>query len=48
MKMYPKAFPSGRRKRPRRRAEQRVYETLAGSDRQGFVYYEWRRGYRHI
>ncbi len=48
MKMYPKAFPSGRRKRPRRRAEQRVYETLAGSDRQGFVYYEWRRGYRYI
>ena len=48
MKMYPKAFPSGRRKRPKRRAEQRVYETLAGSDRQGFVYYEWRRGYRHI
>ncbi len=48
MKMYPKAFPAGRRKRPKRRAEQRVYETLAGSDRQGFVYYEWRRGYRHI
>ena len=47
MKMYPKAFPAGRRKRPKRRAEQRVYETLAGSDRQGFVYYEWRRGYRH-
>ncbi len=48
MKMYPKAFPSGRRKRPKRRAEQRVYEALAGSDRQGFVYYEWRRGYGHI
>ena len=48
MKMYPKAFPAGRRKRPKRRAEQRVYETLAGSDRQGFVYYEWRRGYRHV
>ena len=48
MKMYPKAFPAGRRKRPKRRAEQRVYEALAGSDRQGFVYYEWRRGYRHV
>ena len=48
MKMYPKAFPAGRRKMPKRRAEQRVYETLAGSDRQGFAYYEWRRGYRHI
>ena len=48
MKMYPKAFPAGRRKRPKRRAEQRVYETLADNDRQGFVYYEWRRGYRHI
>ena len=48
MKMSPKAFPAGRRQRPKRRAEQRVYKTLAGSDRQGFVYYEWRRGYRHI
>ena len=26
----------------------RIYEALAGSDRQGFVYYEWRRGYEHI
>lgn len=48
MKMSPKAFPAGRRQRPKRRAEQRVYKTLAGSDRQDFVYYEWRRGYRHI
>ncbi len=48
MKMYPKAFPSGRRKRPKRRAERRVYEALAVTDRQGFVYYEWRRAYRHI
>ncbi len=48
MKMSPKAFPAGRRQRPKRRAEQRVYKTLAGSDRQGFIYYEWRRGYRHI
>ena len=48
MKMYPKAFPAGRRKRTKRRAEQRVYETLAVAARQGFVYYEWRRGYRHI
>ena len=43
MRMYPKEFPSGRRRNPKRRAERQVYEALAGSDRQGFVYYEWRR-----
>ena len=48
MKMFPREFPSGRRKKPKRRAERRVYEALAGSDRQGFVYYEWRKGYEHI
>ena len=48
MKMFPREFPSGRRKKPQRQAERRVYEALAGSDRQGFVYYEWRKGYRHI
>ena len=48
MRMYPREFPSGRRRKPKRQAERRVYEALAGSDRQGFVYYEWRRGYEHI
>ena len=48
MRMYPREFPSGRRKKPKRRAERKTYEALAGSDRQGFVYYEWRKGYGHI
>ena len=48
MRMYPRGFPSGRRKKPKRQAERRVYAALAGSDRQGFVYYEWRQGYEHI
>ena len=48
MRMYPREFPSGRRKKPKRQAERRVYEALAGSDRRGFVYYEWRKGYEHI
>ena len=48
MRMYPREFPSGRRRKPNRQAERRVYEALAGSDRQGFVYYEWRKGYEHI
>ena len=48
MRMYPREFPSGRRKKPRRQAERRIYEALAGSDRRGFCYYEWRRGYGHI
>ena len=48
MRMYPREFPSGRRKKPKRQAERRVYEALAGSDRRGFCYYEWRRGYGHI
>ena len=48
MRMYPREFPSGRRKKPKRRAERRVYEALAGSDRRGFVFYEWRRGYGYI
>jgi len=46
--MYPRAFPSGRRKNPKRQAERRVYEALAASDRRGFVYYEWRKDYEHI
>ena len=48
MRMFPKEFPSGRRRKPKRQAERRVYEALAGSDRQGFVYYEWRKGYERI
>ena len=48
MRMYPREFPSGRRKKPKRQAERRVYEALASSDRQGFVYYEWRKGYEHL
>ena len=48
MRMHPRAFPSGRREKPKRQAERRVYEALAGSNRQGFVYYEWRRGYERI
>ena len=48
MRMYPREFPATRRKMPKRRAERRIYEALAGSDRQGFAYYEWRRGYEHI
>ena len=48
MRIHPREFPSGRRKRPTRRAEKRVYEALAGSDRRGFIYYEWRRGYEYI
>ena len=45
MRMYPRQFPAARRRMPQRRAEKRVYEALAGSDREGFVYYEWRRNY---
>ncbi len=48
MLMYPREFPAIRRKRLKRRAERRIYKALAGSDRQGFVYYEWRRGYGRI
>ena len=48
MRMYPRQFPSGRRRKPKRRAEHRVYETLANTDSRGFVYYEWRRGYERI
>ena len=48
MQMYPRGFPANRRKKPKRRAERRIYQALAGSDRQGFAYYEWRRGYERI
>ena len=48
MRMFPREFPPGRRKKPKRQAERSVYEALAGSDRRGFVHYEWRKGYGHI
>ena len=48
MRIYPREFPINRRSMPKRRAERLIFEALAGSDRQGFVYYEWRRGYGHI
>ena len=48
MHMYPRDFPPDRRRDPKRRAERRIYEALAGSDRRGFVYYEWRKGYEQI
>ena len=48
MRMYPREFPATRRRMPKRRAERRIFEALAGSDRQGFAYYEWRRDYGGI
>lgn len=48
MRIYPREFPPNRRRKPKRRAERRVYEALAGSDRRGFCYYEWRRDYERI
>ena len=48
MRMHPREFPSGRRRKRKRQAEGRVYAALAGSDRRGFCYYEWRRGYGRI
>ena len=48
MRMYPREFPAIRRKMPKRRAERLIFEALANSGRQGFVYYEWRRGYGRI
>ena len=48
MRMYPTKFPANRLKKPKRRAEHRIYEALAGSERRGFVYYEWRKDYECI
>ena len=48
MRMYPKLFPATRASMPERGAERRIYEGLAESGRQGFAYYEWRRGYGRI
>ena len=40
MKINPKEFPDHRRSDPKRRAEARVYDELAGSDASGHVLYE--------
>ena len=48
MHMYPRDFPPDRQRDPKRRAERRIYEALACSDRQGFAFYEWRKGYERI
>ena len=48
MRMHPRKFPPNRRRKPKRRAERRVFEALAGIDRRGFCYYEWRKGYERI
>ena len=48
MRMYPREYPSGRRRKPKRRSERHVYEALANSNRRGSVYYEWRRGHERI
>ncbi len=48
IRMYPREFPSDRLRKPKRQGERRVYEALASSDRRGFVFYEWRRGYERI
>ena len=48
MKMHPKEFPSNRRGDPKRRAEFRVFEALAVDTSQGFVHYEWRKGYERV
>ena len=48
MRMYPREFPATRRRMPKRRAERRIFEALANSNRQGFAFYEWRRGYEGI
>ncbi len=48
MRMYPREFPANRRRKPKRHAERRICEALAVAASQGFVYYEWRRGYEHI
>ena len=48
MRMFPREFPATRRRMPKRRAERLIFEALASSGRQGFVYYEWRRGYGRI
>ena len=48
MRMYPRQFPPARLEMPKRRAERQVFEALADCERQGFAYYEWRKGYGRI
>ena len=48
MRMYPREFPASRAKMLKRRAERRVYEAPADCGRQGFCYYEWRKGHEQI
>ena len=45
MRMFPREFPPKRRRKPRRRAEQKFFNSLAGSPLRGFAYYEWRQDY---
>ena len=45
MRTFPREFPPKRRHNPKRRAERRIFEALAGSPLVGFAYYEWRRDY---
>lgn len=48
MRMYPRQFPAVRAAMPERGAERRIFEGMAQSGREGFAYYEWRRGYGRI
>ena len=48
MRMHPREYSPTRRGKPKRQAERQVYEALAGRDRRGFAYYEWRKGYERI
>lgn len=45
MRTFPREFPPKRRRKPKRRAERRIFEALANSPLDGFAYYEWRRDY---
>ena len=48
MRVYPREFPTGRRRKPKRRAKRGVYKALANSNRRGFVYCERRKGHERI
>ena len=43
MHIYPRKFPPKRLRKVTRRAELRVFNALANSPLEGFVFYEWRR-----
>ena len=45
MRIFPREFPHRRLRKPTRRAERRIFGSLATSDLAGFTYYEWRREY---